>query len=237
MAGGGAHAPAAERKRAVFETGAATDRRDDGALKLIDFGHAVRCDGRVFNTLAGKNCYMAPEIQACGRGGQRSYDARAADVWSLGVVLFILLTGCPPFDFAAAGDARFELVARGKLRFIIESWGYISKFTSVTGALPLVERMLCADPQQRATMDEVMISPFVAEVAAEDTAEDASECAVEGVHGEKGHESASSPVSVALALALDDTGPLLSLLPSVHSSSVRESCEHEDDELPIETED
>ena len=68
---------------------------EDGRVRLLDFGLAVACfpDAAGSNTTGGTPGYMAPEQV---RGESHLIDGRA-DIWSLGVVLFQLLTGCRPF--------------------------------------------------------------------------------------------------------------------------------------------
>jgi len=65
----------------------------DGQLKLIDFGfsRAHKPDNKKLRMVAGTSAYMAPEVL------DGSYD-RKCDLWSLGVVMFVLLVGHYPFD-------------------------------------------------------------------------------------------------------------------------------------------
>ena len=62
-------------------------------LKLIDFGSSVIYDKgkETLKTVNGTSYYIAPEVL------KKNYDERC-DVWSIGVMLFILLSGKPPFD-------------------------------------------------------------------------------------------------------------------------------------------
>jgi len=67
------------------------EREDNNHLKLIDFGFAKFWDRSTRMTQAcGSVHYVAPEVL------RKSYDEKA-DVWSLGVIVYMLLTGCPPF--------------------------------------------------------------------------------------------------------------------------------------------
>ena len=74
-------------------------RKDSSNLKLIDFGLAVRWQDSLRDELkkkgekklVGTSYYLAPEIM------DANYDERC-DIWSLGVILYILLSALPPFD-------------------------------------------------------------------------------------------------------------------------------------------
>lgn len=74
-------------------------RKDSFNLKLIDFGLAIRWDHSLKEELkkkgekklVGTSYYLAPEIM------EANYDERC-DIWSIGVMLYILLSALPPFD-------------------------------------------------------------------------------------------------------------------------------------------
>ena len=66
------------------------------SIHLIDWGFAVPYrPGLTANDLKGSECYMAPEVRA-----QKSYDAHKADVFSLGVLLYVLKTRSYPWALA-----------------------------------------------------------------------------------------------------------------------------------------
>lgn len=68
------------------------DKEQGGALKIIDFGTACKFNpGEILDTTHGTSYYIAPEVL------NKHYDERC-DVWSIGVMLYILLSGKPPFD-------------------------------------------------------------------------------------------------------------------------------------------
>lgn len=73
--------------------------------KLGDFGFATPCNSEegliLFNSYKGtKRGYMAPEIHQTLKDSEKFYDARKADVFALGVVLFAFVLGRLPFEFA-----------------------------------------------------------------------------------------------------------------------------------------
>jgi serine/threonine protein kinase len=73
-------------------------------LKICDFGFAAKnVAGSPLKTECGTKSYMAPEVVA-GRG----YDGAKADIFSCGVILFIILTGFPPFQAPLSTDWWFH---------------------------------------------------------------------------------------------------------------------------------
>jgi len=111
-----------------------SDRSEDAEIKLIDFGLSKRfgpnalathdpllgsvCMEDKMHTIVGTPYYVAPEVL------MGSYDFEC-DVWSLGVILFIMLCGYPPFE----GDNNkeiFKRVLQQKLEFDPEDWTVVS---------------------------------------------------------------------------------------------------------------
>merc|ERR550532_3804609 len=78
------------------------ERNDTTVLKLVDFGLATPFDyGLPMSDVCGSDYYMAPELL----GG--SYDEKT-DLWSIGVIAYMLLTGSPPFQ----GTANFSVLKK-----------------------------------------------------------------------------------------------------------------------------
>jgi len=119
---------------------------EDAKLKLIDFGLARRWElgkDEPMSDECGTASYMAPEVL------HNSYTA-ACDLWSLGVVVFALLSGCLPFS-----DSSPEEVAR-RIRFCEytfneDRWSGVSQ-----EAKDFLSRLLVADPAQRMTASECL---------------------------------------------------------------------------------
>lgn len=124
---------------------------DDSPLKATDFGLSVFFkSGEVFRDLVGSAYYVAPEVL------RRSYSAEA-DVWSAGVILYILLSGVPPF-WGENEQGIFDSVLRGNLDFTSDPWPSISK-----SAIELVKKMLRQDPKERLSALDALNHPWMRE--------------------------------------------------------------------------
>lgn len=125
------------------------DKNEDSVLKTIDFGLSIFFKpGEKVRDVVGSPYYVAPEVLRKRYGPE-------ADVWSAGVIVYILLSGVPPF-WAETEKAIFEEVLHGELDFTSDPWPSISD-----GAKDLVRRMLERDPRKRLTAHEVLCHPWV----------------------------------------------------------------------------
>uniref|UniRef100_A0A0E0RDE5 non-specific serine/threonine protein kinase n=1 Tax=Oryza rufipogon TaxID=4529 RepID=A0A0E0RDE5_ORYRU len=101
---------------------------DDAPLKATDFGLSVFFkEGEVFRDIVGSAYYIAPEVL------KRKYGPEA-DIWSIGVMLYIFLAGVPPF-WAESENAIFTAILRGQIDLASEPWPKIS-----SGAKDLITR-------------------------------------------------------------------------------------------------
>jgi serine/threonine protein kinase len=125
-------------------------------IVLTDFGLCCECaDNQKQTQRVGKGFYIAPEI--FNREGP--YDPKKADVWSLGIVLFIIMTGKPPMERPSKQDKRFVLFQEGKMADILSDWGLLHTFSSE--CLELLSQMLRVDPAQRIGLDQVLAHAWV----------------------------------------------------------------------------
>ncbi|KAJ9559118.1 hypothetical protein OSB04_013732 [Centaurea solstitialis] len=125
------------------------DEDEDSLLKAIDFGLSTFFKpGQVLTDVVGSPYYVAPEVLLKKYGPE-------ADIWSSGVILYILLCGVPPF-WADAEEDIFEEVLHGKLDFDVEPWPDISE-----SAKDLIRKMLVRDPKKRITAHEVLCHPWI----------------------------------------------------------------------------
>ncbi|URE28696.1 calcium-dependent protein kinase [Musa troglodytarum] len=124
---------------------------EDSPLKATDFGLSVFFkQGEVFRDIVGSAYYIAPEVL------KRKYGPEA-DIWSIGVMLYILLCGVPPF-WAESERGIFNAILQGEIDFVSDPWPNIS-----SGAKDLVKKMLNSDPNQRLTAFDVLNHPWIKE--------------------------------------------------------------------------
>lgn len=99
--------------------------------------------------VVGTPYYIAPEVLA-----GREYDEKV-DVWSAGVILYIMLGGAPPF-YGETVEETFDAVLRGNLRFPSRVFRSVSP-----QAKDLIRKMLCKDVSRRFSADDVLRHPWV----------------------------------------------------------------------------
>ncbi|TYZ65783.1 hypothetical protein PybrP1_009984 [[Pythium] brassicae (nom. inval.)] len=125
-----------------------------GFVKLADFGSA----GPASTTTTplddiGTSAYLPPELLESG------VCTAACDMWALGCVLYIVLSGAHPFDLeGTASDAEVEeRVKRMPVTFDFAAWTHVS-----ADAKDLISKLLHKDPSQRLTADQLLVHPWLA---------------------------------------------------------------------------
>lgn len=122
---------------------------EEGRLKVTDFGLAalpeqLRHDG-LLHTQCGTPAYVAPEVLR-----KRGYDGARADLWSCGVVLYVLLCGFLPFQHDNYAKMYQKIF---KAEYQVPPW--------VSGdARRLIARLLVVDPAKRISIPEIMRTPW-----------------------------------------------------------------------------
>ncbi|CAH8353063.1 unnamed protein product [Eruca vesicaria subsp. sativa] len=126
-----------------------TSRNEDAILKVIDFGLSdfIRYDQRL-NDVVGSAYYVAPEVL------HRSYSTEA-DMWSIGVISYILLCGSRPF-YGRTESAIFRCVLRANPNFEDMPWPSISPT-----ARDFVKRLLNKDHRKRMTAAQALAHPWL----------------------------------------------------------------------------
>ena len=140
-----------------------------GVIKIIDFGQShvynTNADGtadrsKPLTDKVGTERYSAPEVLS------RSYDGFAADVWSIGVTLFTMLVGGPPWDKACTSCERYRRMwnAQNTQNQGVRALNYAGCNSLSPSAIDLLDRMLVIDPQKRATVSvrELRDHPWLA---------------------------------------------------------------------------
>ncbi|KAH7351034.1 BcSNF1, Snf1-like protein kinase [Rhexocercosporidium sp. MPI-PUGE-AT-0058] len=115
-------------------------------VKIADFGLSnIMTDGNFLKTSCGSPNYAAPEVI-----NGKLYAGPEVDVWSCGVILYVLLVGRLPFDDEHI-PSLFAKIAKG--HYVVPN--YMS-----SGASALIKKMLAVNPVHRATIEEIRLDPW-----------------------------------------------------------------------------
>lgn len=134
----------------------------DGRVVIIDFGMCLRVPvhpdtGAVFPMPAQGRCgkvnYMSPEVFE----SKEPFNGLLADIWALGVILFILLVGVPPMDFPGVADPRFVMIREGRLGDMLEQWSV----SLSPAAVDLLQALLAPVPSKRPTIVQILAHPWM----------------------------------------------------------------------------
>ncbi|CRL04514.1 CLUMA_CG017590, isoform A [Clunio marinus] len=128
----------------------------DAIIKLTDFGFAKETYVKdTLQTPCYTPYYAAPEVL-----GPEKYD-KSCDIWSLGVIMYILLCGFPPFysnHGLAISPGMKARIRTGQYDFPAPEWSNVT-----TEAKDLIKGMLSVDPNKRLTIDEVIKNNWIAQ--------------------------------------------------------------------------
>lgn len=115
--------------------------------KLVDFGSSWRIEeGKRFQHMVGTAYYIAPEVLL------NDYDQKC-DIWSIGVILFMMLTGNPPFD----GKDDREIIRNIR----IGQFSMKELKTKSTECKDFIRLVLAVDPKRRLSAKEAMRHPWI----------------------------------------------------------------------------
>eukprot|EP01083_Nonionella_stella_P318330 1162980_1 len=115
-------------------------------IMIIDFGLAGDATHGPLSTPCGTAHYVAPEVLS-----SKPYNSKA-DMWSLGVIIYMLLCGFPPFFDAQGNQKRlYKLIKLGKYRFPTPYWDYVGE-----KAKDLIRNLLQLDPDKRYSAEQVL---------------------------------------------------------------------------------
>mmetsp|Transcript_45604 Transcript_45604/g.145524 ORF Transcript_45604/g.145524 Transcript_45604/m.145524 type:complete len:574 (-) Transcript_45604:91-1812(-) len=125
------------------------DYQDADHLKLIDFGFSKAWDPNLkMHVSCGTLSYVAPEVL------QKNY-TQQCDLWSLGVISFILLAGYMPFS--GSEQAQQSNILAGKYTLKKERWKTVSE-----SATHFVQALLQVDPKKRLSAETALQHPWIA---------------------------------------------------------------------------
>merc|ERR1712014_382663 len=135
--------------------------RDTMRIKIGDFGLARKnMRSRECRTFCGTPHYFAPEVINTFRdkdaGAKKVGYGKQADMWSLGVILYILLSGNPPFE----DDGLYEQICEGKYEFDVDEWTTVS-----AQAKDFVQRLMTVDPKDRLTIERALNHPWLRQLS------------------------------------------------------------------------
>lgn len=129
--------------------------KDLEKIKIVDFGTSLVYDsGKKLEEKLGTAYYIAPEVI------KKSYNEKC-DLWSCGVIMYILISGEPPFnDPRADNDAIMKKVELGKYDIEHGIWKSVSK-----EAKDLIKKLLTYDPAERISAEQALRHPWIADRA------------------------------------------------------------------------
>lgn len=134
----------------------------DGNLKIADFGLASLFEyngkRKLCSTFCGSPPYIAPEVITCSTRGQNKgtgYHGDLVDIWSCGIVLFVLLAGNTPWDSPTDESYEYHEYVTTNARTTDELWQKLP-----TGTLSLLRGMLTVEPKDRFSLEDVRRHPW-----------------------------------------------------------------------------
>ncbi|KAG6798454.1 calcium/calmodulin-dependent protein kinase type 1 isoform X1 [Apis mellifera caucasica] len=150
---------------------------EDSKIMISDFGLSKMEDSGIMATACGTPGYVAPEVLA-----QKPY-GKAVDVWSIGVISYILLCGYPPFY--DENDANlFAQILKGEFEFDSPYWDDISD-----SAKDFIHKLMCVNVEERYSCKQALAHPWISGNAASN----------KNIHGSVGKSSSSLMVAASLS--------------------------------------
>mmetsp|Transcript_35370 Transcript_35370/g.42223 ORF Transcript_35370/g.42223 Transcript_35370/m.42223 type:complete len:702 (+) Transcript_35370:14-2119(+) len=128
-------------------------RRSNCRIKVADFGFARRVHAPLsLTTRCGTPTYVAPEILK-----NHPHD-ESADMWSVGVIIYVLLVGYPPFMEDKQREL-FRKIRQGEYKFHSEDWGGISE-----QARDMIRSLIVVDPAHRSTAKKALQHEWICDM-------------------------------------------------------------------------
>ena len=125
---------------------------DDALLKLADFGLAQMLKPHeLMHSACGTPGYVAPEVL---RNESTGY-GKEVDMWSIGIILYVLLCGFPPF-YDEDNSRLFQAIQLGEYEYPSPYWDSVS-----SDATSLIDKLLVLDPTHRLTSKQALQHPWL----------------------------------------------------------------------------
>lgn len=129
---------------------------EQGFVKLADFGMAaLQPKGGRLTTPCGSLLYAAPEVW------DQHYDGSKIDVWSLGIILYVMLTGSTPFNMPVTCEQDVGKVDRTLWLEILKAGDFEMPQSLSDEAKHCLSRMLDPEPQTRISLEGLWTHPFL----------------------------------------------------------------------------
>jgi len=122
-------------------------------VKLTDFGSAKEI--KHMSGVGGTINYMAPELLMNMRGSNKKC-GQSIDIWSIGIVAYMLLSGVHPFDHPKTSQTMINRILSGKYDFPSSQWDAIPKHCK-----DLIQRCLVIDPKRRPSPTDLLKHPWI----------------------------------------------------------------------------
>ena len=126
--------------------------------KLIDFGFSTKLKEKnnniIFST-EGSDIYSSPELRKANING---YDGIKSDIFSLGVLLFVITIGKFPFYSSSYSDKKYRLIMKQKFE---KYWAIFEKYNLSNEFKDLINHLICFDPKERFSIEEILEHPWI----------------------------------------------------------------------------
>lgn len=127
--------------------------------KINDFGFSQEFDGKNGNYLlhqrSGTPIYSSPDVRLAFTKG---YDGRKNDIFSLGVLLFVITIGDFPFESATYSDEKYKFIIKGRFN---QFWEYFNHINISDEFKNLINSLISLTPAKRLSIDEILKHPWL----------------------------------------------------------------------------
>ena len=131
---------------------------NDFDLKLIDFGFSQKINKKnnnIVNSTEGSDTYSSPEIRKVNIAG---YDGIKSDIFSLGVLLFVITVGRFPFNSSSFSDKKYRLIMIKKYDSF---WANFESYNLSSEFKHLINHLICFEPKERLMIEQIMEHPWI----------------------------------------------------------------------------